>query len=136
MDFVSNWILTAIIFMPVLGAVYVWFGSGNRLPQIRSAAMIGSMLTLLLVVWAASLHSQAQGQTVDGYGLYHSSNWIADGDSRIDINYTVGIDGVSKWLLVLTAFLSPLAIWASFSSIVMRPSRSSTRSSIAASGSR
>ncbi len=120
MDFVSNWILTAIIFMPVLGAVYVWFGSGNRLPQIRSAAMIGSMLTLLLVVWAASLHSQGQGQTVDGYGLYHSSNWMADGDSRIDVNYTVGIDGVSKWLLVLTAFLSPLAIWASFSSITNR----------------
>jgi NADH-quinone oxidoreductase subunit M len=119
-DFVSNWILTAIIFLPIVGAAYVWFGSGIRLHQIRSNAMIGSMLTLLLVVCAACLHGQGQGQSVDGYGLYHSSGWMADGDSRIDINYTVGIDGISVWLLLLTALLSPLAIWASFSSITRR----------------
>ena len=35
----------------------------------------------------------------------------------MDISYHVGIDGVSLWLLVLTAFLTPLAVWASFTGI-------------------
>ncbi len=106
--------------MPIVGAAYVWFGSGSRVSQVRSNAMIGSMLTLLLVICAAGMHSQGQGETVDGYGLYHTSGWMADGDNRIDVNYTLGIDGVSVWLLLLTGLLCPLAIWASFSSITNR----------------
>ncbi len=58
------------------------------------------------------------------YGLKKRVSWLPGPDgteaSTMDVSYSVGVDGVSLWLLLLTAFLSPLAIWGSFSGITER----------------
>ena len=52
------------------------------------------------------------------YALNCVVPWIGgQSGSYLEITYRVGVDGISVWLLVLTALLTPLAIAASFSSI-------------------
>ena len=96
----------------------------NRAPQrLRTAALMWSVATFLLALWAYSLQScAAPGE--HGFALTNGEGvrWLG-GDgvaAAIDIRYHVGIDGVSMWLLLLTTFLTPLAIWGSFTGITTR----------------
>ncbi len=80
-------------------------------------------MTLLLVLWAFVLYSQAPAsdfvlQNGNGQGI----PWLtgADEPSNLDIRYHVGVDGISIWMLLLTAFLTPLAIWGSFTGVSSR----------------
>ena len=123
-NFIREWILTAIIFLPVLGAVLLLLVDGKRVKQIRNAAMLWSIVTLLLTVWAVGLYHQAPdpqlGSDVSArFTLEKSIGWITSGDV-VDIKYHVGVDGISIWLLVLTVFLMPLSIWSSFTAVTER----------------
>ena len=67
------------------------------------------------------------------YRLQHAKPWIegeiiavtlSNGSVQhlpsIDIGYRVGVDGISLWLVVLTAFLMPLAVWSSSTAVTSR----------------
>ncbi|MCB9851256.1 MAG: NADH-quinone oxidoreductase subunit M [Phycisphaerales bacterium] len=125
MDLISPWILTAIIFLPLVGAVALLLFANNAAPKrLRMAALMWSVATFLLTLWAFGLQS---GGAADAHGFALTNGagfrWLGGGDGiagAIDIRYHVGVDGVSMWLLLLTAFLTPLAIWASFTSVTNR----------------
>jgi NADH-quinone oxidoreductase subunit M len=121
-----QWILTFVIFSPLVGAVLLLIPRRDDDVAIRRGALMLSLLpalfTLAALVGFYSLTSQAPG--VSGkYLLTAHVPWIAgqgDDAGTIDIGYRVGVDGISIWLLALTAFLMPLAIWSSFSAIRTR----------------
>src|SRR5262249_1222391 len=50
---------------------------------------------------------------VAGYSLVEYYNWIANPP----IHYHLGIDGISLFLVILTTFLTPISVLASWSSI-------------------
>ncbi len=113
----DHWILTLTIFSPLLGAAAVFTTPEDRSSSARRIAWASSLITLaltLVVMWRYAATTSG-----GDYGLSAEWSWFAAGPeaSSIDIKYSVGIDGISAWLLLLTAFLTPLAIWASFSSI-------------------
>lgn len=120
----SSWILTLVIFAPLVGVVLLSLVDGKQRRLIRSIALGISFSTLVLAIVAAMQFHEAAA--VPGWsGAYHlesSVTWIGEdhADSLIDIRYHVGVDGVSIWLVLLTAFITPLAIWGSFSSIQNR----------------
>ena len=78
----------------------------------RSVALWSSLFTFamsLLVFWG---YDQQQG----GYQFEDQGEWlVADG-----IGYHMGVDGISLAFLMLTTFLVPLAILASWDSIKHR----------------
>ena len=118
----ESWILTLVIFLPLAGAAWV-YGSDPANPRaIRYKALGSSVLTALATLVAVWLFYGAAGAAEQGqYCLDDNKTvWIGGTDGNIDISYHVGLDGVSLWLLVLTALLTPLAIWASFSGIKER----------------
>jgi NADH-quinone oxidoreductase subunit M len=55
---------------------------------------------------------------VPGLQLDQKQSWITT--STISINYYVGVDGLSIWLVLLTTFIMPLSILASFNPIKER----------------
>lgn len=137
-EFLSQWILTLLIALPVLGAIVVGLYRREDDAQaeadgIRRLSMIFAVMTLLLTVVGLQLYFQAvdnRGGSVwqqGEYALVNNFSWISDTPSAVegagpvtgyvDIRYHVGIDGLSVWLVVLSAGMLPLCVWGSFTAI-------------------
>ncbi len=121
----TSLILTLVIFIPLLGAIILLLARRSSDKGIREGAFYYSLVTLALTVVAVFMYHRAmdQGRTPKDFVLTAHVPWIVSGaqeEAAIDIAYSVGVDGISIWLLAMAALLSPLAIWSSFTSIRTR----------------
>ncbi len=116
-------ILTLVVFSPLLGVAAILLAPRGRDDLARKWAFGASLLTLFLTLIACLMFRSAASSDAAGAGQFLLKSkavaWLpgTDAGSTVDIAYRVGVDGISIWLLALTAFLSPLAIWSSFSGI-------------------
>jgi len=132
----DSWILTLIIAVPLLGAISIMLPARRGEQAAGPTALWCSLMTFLLTVVALIAFyyhvPRNESESLDRkspYVLRHYVPWITTGQTvelegmtypTIDISYRVGVDGISIWLLALTALLMPLAIWSSFSGIRTR----------------
>ncbi len=121
----DSWILTCVIFTPLLGAVVLMLARRASDAAIRDGALYFSLVTLALTALAVFQFHRLTSPDVglSGFVLTAHMPWIAGGEQEsaaIDISYRVGVDGISIWLLALTALLSPLAIWSSLTAVRTR----------------
>ena len=100
--------------MPIIGALLLLLipnRDGAKDGVIRYTALgisLGTfVLTLLAWLWFDAMPGAREFQFVERY------SWIP----QFGIDYYVGIDGLSLMLLVLTGFLTPLALLSSWESI-------------------
>lgn len=99
-------LLSAIVFLPLLGAVVVLF-----LREERRQSIYGWALAVTLVEFALSLVLAAQFRVGEGgFQFTEGFRWLPS----LGIQYLVGVDGVSLFLVCLTAFLAPLAVLAAW----------------------
>jgi NADH-quinone oxidoreductase subunit M len=104
---VSGWLLDAVIFTPLAGAVVISLVPRDRVRDLRSACLAVTLVTFVL-----SLGLLAQYETEQaGFQLGRSAEWIPEWG----VGYVTGIDGISLWLVLLTSFLMPLGVLASWS---------------------
>ena len=121
----DSWILTIIIFSPLVGAFALLLARRGNDAAIREGALYYAFVTLALTVYAVvrfHMGTSESGGSGD-FVLTAYVPWIVSGEAEgaaIDIAYRVGVDGISIWLLAMTALLSPLAIWSSFTAIRTR----------------
>jgi len=103
-------ILTSLVALPIVGAlVLLWIRDDERNePIIRRTALVIALLVFAqtLLLWARFDAGAADFQFVERYP------WIPS----FGISYAVGVDGISLFLLILTAFLTPLALLSSWES--------------------
>jgi NADH-quinone oxidoreductase subunit M len=101
-------LLDIVIFMPLAGAVLLGLVPKSQFGVIRIGA-----LTITIVTFALSLGLLADfdAATADRFQLGSSAEWIASWG----VGYITGLDGISLWLVLLTTFLMPLAVLASWS---------------------
>ncbi|HJR45432.1 MAG TPA: NADH-quinone oxidoreductase subunit M [Actinomycetota bacterium] len=100
-------ILDIVIFAPLVGAVILGFVPKDRLDTLRLVA-----LAVSLVVFVLSIGILVQfDANAAGFQLGSSAEWIPEWG----VGYTTGIDGVSLWMIMLTTFLMPLCVLASWS---------------------
>jgi len=98
--------LTVTIFLPLVGVPVLL--AGRDLPD-RAARWIGFVTSLATFgVSLGVLANFASG--TPGYQLVESATWVRS----VDLRYTVGVDGISLFMVLLTTFLMPLAILASW----------------------
>jgi NADH-quinone oxidoreductase subunit M len=95
--------------LPVVGAVLLLFignGDGQRNALIRWFTLIVSIaaFAVTLAMWAAFNPGSAEFQLVERHP------WIP----AFGIDYYIGIDGISLLLIVLTGFLTPIAVLSSW----------------------
>src|SRR3954463_15790382 len=105
-------ILTTLIALPVAGALLLLFIRGDEeqsAPASRGIALVVSTLVFAetLLLWSRFNVSSGDFQFVERHA------WIP----AFGISYFVGVDGISLLLLVLTGFLTPLALLASWESV-------------------
>jgi NADH-quinone oxidoreductase subunit M len=108
---VTNHLLSSLVLLPAAGAVLVAL-TGRQAERLQKA--LG--LVVSLVVFALSLQLAAGFREVASVQFGEQHPWIP----AWGISYHLGVDGLSLWLVVLTAFLSPLALIGSWGSITKR----------------
>jgi len=108
-------LLTIIILTPVIGAVALLLTPGGARANETTQKWIA--LVFALAAFALSLLLPFG---MASSGLSHDQNvaWIRAFD--LGINYHVGIDGLSLWLVLLTTLLVPLALLSSWNSVHYR----------------
>ena len=105
-------LLSVLIFFPALGALALLLLRGEDHVWIRRLA-----LTISIVEFVFSLFLIPRVPIgVAGYSLVEDYRWISDPPIR----YHLGVDGISLFLVILTAFLTPISILASWKSIEHR----------------
>jgi NADH-quinone oxidoreductase subunit M len=107
-------LLTTIVFLPLLGAVLVLLAGGRgdnpeREGTVRLVALAASLVAFAatLYLWWAFDPLSADYQFVERY------EWMP----KFGISYHLGVDGISLFLIVLTGFLTPLALLSSWESV-------------------
>ncbi|HLY61170.1 MAG TPA: NADH-quinone oxidoreductase subunit M [Terriglobia bacterium] len=105
--------LTVLTFLPLAGAVSIAFTRPEAAARIRLIALLYSVAALALAIVAFAGFDPGQA----GFQFTEVVPWI---DSP-SISYSVGLDGLSLLLVLLSAFLTPLSILASWRSIQSRP---------------
>jgi len=105
-------LLSALIFFPAVGALALLLLRGDDHKFIRIIALVVSVAEFLLSL--LMLRAVPVGAT--GYHLEEYLRWI----NQPPINYHLGVDGISLFLVILTTFLTPISILASWKSIEHR----------------
>ena len=113
---VLTWLLSAIIFLPTLGALVLCMAFRGTDREVRRFTLGVTVLVFLLTVWLA-IPTSGGAPTVGRFVLGEQAiqnrvchSWIP----YFNIQYFLGIDGISLPLVLLTSFLSVLAMWASW----------------------
>ena len=105
-------ILSLITFLPVVGVILLLLVGRERVRVIRNLTFLFSLgsfaASLLLPLYYD--RSTAAVQFVERL------HWIP----TIGVTYFFGLDGISLWLVMLTTFLSPIAVLCSYESIKHR----------------
>lgn len=108
-------ILSAVIFLPLVGAAIIFAlmrsSQGNEAvaKNVRNVALFITIATFILslFLWIGFDNSTSDFQFVEKH------DWIPG----YGISYHLGIDGISLFLILLTTFLMPFCILASWDSI-------------------
>ncbi len=101
-------ILTVITFLPIVGALLIGFMPRERVEAIKKTALLVSLATFLL-----SLPLYFQFELTAGMQFLERHAWIP----AFGIQYQLGVDGISLFMVLLTTFLTPLVVLASWKSI-------------------
>jgi NADH-quinone oxidoreductase subunit M len=105
----GNHLLTILTFFPAIGAVALMMLRGDDHKFIRYIALtVGTFEFLLSLLLISSVPLGSSG-----YGLELNIPWI----SAPPIHYHMGVDSLSMFLVILTTFLTPVSILASWKSI-------------------
>ena len=94
--------LTLIIFIPLLAALVLLLVSKDDTRSIRNISVGAAGLTFLLSLALLLRFDSAQL----GMQFTETHAWVP----MLHINYQLGVDGISLWLVVLTAFISLIAV--------------------------
>ncbi len=106
-ELLDSRILTLVTFAPAVGALLIAFLGRGGHDRIRLAALVTTILTFVLslhLVWHFDSSSAEFQFSVN-------AEWIPD----FGIGYRMGLDGISLFLVLLSTFLTPLAVLASWS---------------------
>ncbi len=107
-----TWLLSLIIFLPAGGALVLCVLPIRNQWCLKRFALTITVLVFLLTAWLAIPAGGASNFEIGNPEMQcvvdHS--WIP----VFDIHYYLGLDGISLPLVVLTSFLSVLAMWASW----------------------
>jgi len=104
-------ILSAIIFIPLIGALFILFTKGPQKSVEKNSkyvAIFSTLANLLLSIflWYSFDTSTSEFQFVE------EKDWI-----KGFINFQLGIDGISILFILLTTFIAPICIFSGIQSI-------------------
>jgi NADH-quinone oxidoreductase subunit M len=110
----GSWILSGLLLLPLIGALFILLLPGETEATKRNArwiALFATLITFILSLVAWGRFNSAE----PGFQLIEERDWF----SHV-ILYKLGVDGISMPFVLLTTFLMPICIVASWTSIQSR----------------
>ena len=99
--------LSLIIFIPLIAALGLLMVSRDNVAMIRVVGVGAAGASLALSLWLLFSFNTSNPDMQ----FVQTFHWVP----ALNINYLVGVDGISLWMVVLTAFLGLIALLFSFS---------------------
>ena len=103
-------ILSTVTFLPLVGALFIAFLPQDAVRNARYVALWTTLVTFLvsLLIWVNF------DKANPGFQFIEERAWLGP------IKYKLGVDGISMLFVILTTFLMPLCILASWESVETR----------------
>ena len=112
----SSWpILSIVIFLPLLGVLFILLASRENKASEYNCKMLALWVSSFTFILSLLLYIGFD-PNIGGYQFVEHFDWIAGSG----ISYHLGIDGISMPFILLSTFLIPLSILASWNSIKQR----------------
>ncbi len=112
----NDWpVLSIVTFLPLVGCFFIMLTRGEDEAvgkSCRYLALWTTIPTLIvsLFIWVNFDSSRS------GFQMLEQASWV----SNVGIKYQLGIDGISMFLIICTALLTPICIFATWKSIKCR----------------
>ncbi|WP_339828602.1 NADH-quinone oxidoreductase subunit M [uncultured Parvibaculum sp.] len=110
----DGYILSLVTFLPLVGALIILTVRGDEAVVARNARYVALWTTAVTFVLSLYIWAQFDPTTSD-FQFVQKSEWLGGA-----IDYHMGVDGISMLFVILTAFLMPACILASWTSIDTR----------------
>jgi NADH-quinone oxidoreductase subunit M len=113
---IANWpLLTIITFIPMIGVLFLLMIRGDDEAVSRNARYVALWVSGFTFVISLALVLNFDSAR-SGYQFEEFREWLPN----TGISYHLGVDGISMPFILLSTFLTPLAILASWKSITVR----------------
>jgi NADH-quinone oxidoreductase subunit M len=109
----TDHLLSLVTFFPLLGLLILLF-----LPKENGGMLKGFTLAVTIVTFIISLPLAFDNVFSTSGGMHYVENyqWINIGN-YFQMNYHVGVDGISLWLILLTTFIMPIAVLSTWQAV-------------------
>src|ERR1051325_6008278 len=106
--------LTLLTFFPLLGVLILLFVPSSQKNTLRWVTLLTTLVTFLLSLWVLGMFeaSNPELQLVARYDWITVAGW--------NIQYFLGVDGLSILLVLLTTFLTPISILSTWTAVEER----------------
>ncbi|WP_194723531.1 NADH-quinone oxidoreductase subunit M [Noviherbaspirillum malthae] len=106
-------LLSLAIWCPIVFGIFVLvFGKDDNPGLVRGVSLIGSIISFLVTL---PLINQFD-RTAHGMQFVEKASWI----ERFNVQYLLGVDGISIWFVLLTAFITIIVVIAGWEVIEKR----------------
>ena len=103
-------ILSLLTFLPLVGVFIIVTLRGDPAAVARSARYTALWTSLVILALGIYLWTQYD-PTQAGFQFIETQPWL----TGLSVQYRMGVDGISLFLVLLTVFLTPIAIISSWS---------------------
>ncbi|MCK4503877.1 MAG: NADH-quinone oxidoreductase subunit M, partial [Desulfuromonadales bacterium] len=109
----ADYLLSIMTFFPLLGILVLFF-----IPKESDGLLKGLTLAVTLLTFAISLPLAFDDVFATSGAMHYREfcEWISVGDF-FQMNYNLGVDGISLWLVMLTTFIMPIAVLSTWKAI-------------------
>ena len=106
--------LTLLTFFPLVGVLILFFIPSDRKDALRWTALAVSLVTFGISIWVLTMFNASNPdlQLVAQYDWITVAGW--------NIQYYLGVDGLSILLVLLTTFLTPISILSTWTAVEER----------------
>ncbi len=109
----SNHLLSIMTFFPLVGMLIILF-----LPREADRLIKSVTLVFTLIIFLISLPLAFNDVFISSSAMHYTeyAKWISIGQ-YFQMNYFVGIDGISLWLVMLTTFMMPVTVLSTWHAV-------------------
>ncbi|MDO9080007.1 MAG: NADH-quinone oxidoreductase subunit M [Desulfuromonadales bacterium] len=106
-------LLSWMTFFPLVGLAILLFMPGAKENALKVWTLVVTIITFMI---SLPLAFDDVFKTSAAMHYTEFSKWISIGDF-FQMNYSVGVDGISLWLVLLTTFIMPIAVLSTWQAV-------------------